>query len=50
MMAPTIPLHFAGHLEAANAIDNKETRDLSHLGFLHLLQTVALRAIGVCYR
>ena len=49
-MALTIPLHLAGHLEAMNAIDDGETRDLSCLGFLCLLQTVALRVIGVCYQ
>ena len=49
MMAPIIPLYFAGHLEAVNAIDNGETVGPSHLGFLHLLRTVALRVIGVHY-
>ena len=35
--------------EAMNTIDDGETRDLSHLGFLCLLWTVTFRVIGVCY-
>ena len=50
MMAPTIPLHLTGHLEAANTIDDGETVHPSCLGFLCLLQTMALRVIGVCYQ
>ena len=50
MRAPIIPLHLAGHLEAMNAIDDGETVGLNHLGFLCLLQTMALRVIGVCYQ
>ena len=49
-MALTIPLHLAGHLEAMNAIDDGETIGPSCLGFICLLQTVALRVIGVGYR
>ena len=44
------PLHLTGHLEAVNALDDGETVGPSCIGFLHLLQTVALRVIGVCYR
>ena len=42
MMALTIPLHLKGHLEDTNTIDDVETGDPSCLGFLCLLQTVAL--------
>ena len=41
--------HLVGPLEAANAIEDRETRDLSQLGFLCLPQTVASRVIGVHY-
>ena len=42
--------HLAGPLEAANAIEDGETRDLNHLGFLCLPRTMALRVIGVCHQ
>ena len=50
MMALITPGHLTGHLEAANTIEDGETRDLNCLGFLHLPQTVALRVIGVHYQ
>ena len=50
MMALTTPGHLTGHLEAMNAIEDGETRDLNCLGFLHLPQTMALMVLGVCYQ
>ena len=49
-MALIIPVHLTGHLEAMNTIDDGETVGLSHLGFLRLLRTVALRVIRVHYQ
>ena len=50
MQALNTSHHLAGPLEAANAIEDRETRDLNCLGFLCLPQTVAFRALGVCYQ
>ena len=50
MMALIIPLQLTGHLEAVYAVDDRETIGPSCLGFLCLLQTMALRVIGVRYR
>ena len=49
MAALTTSHHLTGPLEAANAIEDGETRDLNCLGFLCLPQTMALRVIGVHY-
>ena len=49
MVALTTCHHLTGPLEAADTIEEGETRDLNHLGFLCLPQIVALRVIGVCY-
>ena len=47
--ALTTSHHLTGPIEAVNAIEDRETRDLNCLGFLCLPQTMALGVIGVCY-
>ena len=46
----TIHSHLTSPLEAKNAIGDRETRGLYHLGSLHLPQTMVSRAIGVFYQ
>ena len=46
----TIHSHLASPLEAENTIRDRETRGHYHLGSLHLLWTMVLRAIGVYYQ
>ena len=45
----TYPKSHHRSTEAVNAIEDRETRDLNCLGFLHLPQNMALRVIGVSY-
>ena len=47
MAVPTIHHHPIGPLGAGSIIGIGETRGLNHLSFLHLPQTVVLRAIEV---
>ena len=47
IVVQTIPKHPIGPLEAENAIGEGETKGSSHLGFLHLPQTVVSRVIEV---
>ena len=42
--------HLTGLLGAGNVTGIGETRGLNHLSFLHLPQTVGLRATKVCYQ
>ena len=50
IVVPPIHSHLTSPLETKNTIGDGETRDLYHLGSLHLPQTVVLRVIGVHYQ